>query len=118
MDTTNISKSSDTIVASSPAAVKSMPEPEKRQASQAAAESRQDTPVEKTREMTETLNDIMGDMGTNLGFSIREDLDNQVIVEVKNRKTDELIRQIPSEELLNIMEKMEELSGLIFDRRI
>ncbi|WP_300456288.1 flagellar protein FlaG [Desulfobacula sp.] len=117
MDTTNISKSSDTFIAS-PTTVKSVSEPEKRQASQAALESGKDTQVEKTREMTEALNDIMGDMGTNLGFSIREDLDNQVIVEVKNRRTDELIRQIPSEELLNIMEKMEELSGLIFDRRI
>lgn len=73
---------------------------------------------EKTQEMADALNDIMNDLGTNLGFSIREDMDNRVVVEVKNSKTNELIRQIPSEELLKIMEKMEALSGIIFDGKV
>jgi flagellar protein FlaG len=60
----------------------------------------------------------MDDLQTNLGFSIHEELDNQVIVEIRDRKTGELIRQIPSEELLSIREKMAELTGLLFDQRI
>ena len=74
--------------------------------------------IEEAREMAETLNETMSDLGTNLGFNVLEDMNNQVIVEITNRQTDELIRQIPSEEMLKIMEKMEELSGLIFDSTI
>ncbi len=101
--------------ASSQAPVKSnvVINPEKVQASAVKESS-----SEKTQEMADALNDIMNDLGTNLGFSIREDMDNKVVVEVKNRNTDELIRQIPSEELLKIMEKMEALSGIIFDGKV
>lgn len=83
----------------------------------AVAENRpgESSGVEETRKIAEALNEMMNDLGTNLGFQIREDLDDQVVVEVKNSRTDELIRQIPSEELLKIMEKMADLSGLIFD---
>ena len=70
------------------------------------------------KEMAEALNEYMDDLQTNLGFSIREDLDHQVVVEIKNRKTDELIKQIPSEELLKIMENMKELNGIIFDQSV
>ena len=74
--------------------------------------------MEETRKMAEELNDTMASIGTDLGFYIREDLGNQVVVEIKNKKTDELIKQIPSEEMLKIMQKMEELTGLIFDQRV
>lgn len=72
----------------------------------------------ETQEMVEVLNEFMDDLQTNLGFSIREDLNHQVVVEIKDRKTDELIKQIPTEEMLMIKEKMEELTGLIFDQSI
>jgi flagellar protein FlaG len=74
--------------------------------------------VKDAKEITEILNDYMDDLQTNLGFSIREDLGSQVIVEIKNRKTDEMVKQIPSEELLRIMENMKELSGIIFDQSV
>ena len=74
--------------------------------------------IEETREIADALNEIMDDLGTNMGFHIREDENKQVVVEVKNRETDELVRQIPSEELLVIRDKMEDLSGLLFDRQI
>ncbi len=62
------------------------------------------------------LNELMEDLQTNLGFYIREDLNHQIVIEIKDRSTDELIRQIPSEEMLLIREKMVELNGLIFDQ--
>jgi flagellar protein FlaG len=74
--------------------------------------------VEDIEELSKELNNYMDDFQTNLGFSIHEELDNQVIVEIRDRKTGELIRQIPSEELLSIREKMAELTGLLFDQRI
>ncbi len=74
--------------------------------------------VETTREMVEELNDYMDDLQTNLGFSINEELHSPVIVEIKNRETNELLKQIPSEELIHIREKMIELTGLILDDKV
>ena len=74
--------------------------------------------TEETEQITVDLNEYMSDLQTNLRFSMYEKLDNQVIVEIKNRETDELIKQIPSEELLELRVKMEELTGLLFDAKI
>jgi flagellar protein FlaG len=74
--------------------------------------------VSDTKELVDELNEYMNDLQTQLGFSIREDLDHQVVVEIKNRETEELLKQIPSEELLKIREKMEELTGFLFDQSV
>ena len=74
--------------------------------------------TESTKEVVDALNDYMEDLQTNLRFAIRDDLGHQVVVEIKNRKTDELVKQIPSEELLKIMENMKELTGIIFDQSV
>jgi len=74
--------------------------------------------AEEAQKMADVINEQMAELQTNLGFNIREDLNRKVIVEIKNRSTDELIRQIPSEELLTIMKKMEELTGLLFDESV
>ncbi|WP_041279622.1 flagellar protein FlaG [Desulfobacula toluolica] len=77
-----------------------------------------DFSVEETKQLAEELNEFMDDLKTSLGFSIREDHRHQVIVEIKNRDTDELIKQIPSEELLAIKGKIEEFTGLIFNQKV
>ncbi|SDT85714.1 flagellar protein FlaG [Desulfobacula phenolica] len=74
--------------------------------------------IEETKQLAEELNEFMDDLKTSLGFSIREDHRHQVIVEIKNRDTDELIKQIPSEELLAIKGKIEEFTGLIFNQKV
>lgn len=71
-----------------------------------------------TKKLVDELNEYMNDLQTQLGFSIREDMDHQVVVEIKNRETEELVKQIPSEELLKIREKMEELTGFLFDQSV
>ncbi|MDD4273755.1 MAG: flagellar protein FlaG [Desulfobacter postgatei] len=75
-------------------------------------------PAEEIKELAQTLNEYMDGLQTDLGFFMHEKLNHQVIVEIKNRKTDELIKQIPSEELVMIKEKMAELTGLLFDTSI
>jgi flagellar protein FlaG len=74
--------------------------------------------TEDTKELVQDLNELMDGLQTSIGFSIHEGDNNQVVVQIKDRRTSELIKQIPSEELLVIKEKMEEFTGLIFDRRI
>lgn len=73
---------------------------------------------EETRQLAAEMNEIMDDLQTSLGFSISEDKTHQVIVEITDRRTNEIIKQIPSEELLAIKEKMEELNGMIFDQSV
>jgi flagellar protein FlaG len=69
-------------------------------------------------DLSKELNSYMDDLHTSLGFFIHEELENQVVVEIRDRETDEVIRQIPPEELLKIREKMVELTGLLFDQTI
>jgi flagellar protein FlaG len=84
----------------------------------AKGEPADDLSSEETKQLTSELNEIMDDLQTNLGFSIRKGDDHQIIVEIKNQETNELIKQIPSEELLTLKEKMLELTGLILDQSI
>lgn len=72
---------------------------------------------DETKELVEGLNELMDGLQTSIGFSIHEGDNHQVVVQIKDRKTDELIKQIPSEELLVIKEKMEEFTGLILDHQ-
>ena len=74
--------------------------------------------ADDAKQLAAEMNEIMDDFQTSLGFSIREDLDHQVIVEIKDRETNELIKQIPSEEMLAIKEKMQELTGLLLDQSV
>ena len=84
------------------------PEPEKK-----AEKSQQISP-----EMLENLKTDF-EMIHNVGFqfSVHEQT-NRTIVRVINEETQELIREIPSEEMLNIMAKMDEMMGSIFDRQV
>ncbi len=73
--------------------------------------------VPETEEIVEALNEHMDMLKTSLGFSINKKAD-QIVVTVKNRESDEIIRQIPAEELIKIQEKMEELTGLLLNKEV
>lgn len=91
--------------------------PETRQVDPKNRENQDSLSMDQMKELADDMNEIMDDLQTSIGFSIREE-NNQVIVQIKNRDTDELVRQIPSEELLVLKEKMEEFTGLIFDQSV
>ncbi len=93
-------------------------EPNNRQANKIKEEQERKFSTEQAEQLATQMNEIMDDLQTSLGFSIREDLDHQVVVEITDRKTKELIKQIPTEEMLAIKEKMEEFSGLLFDQKV
>lgn len=67
--------------------------------------------------IVETLNEYTDVLQTKLGFSINEGAD-KIVITVRNKDTDEIIRQIPAEELLLIQEKMEELTGLLLNKKV
>ena len=58
-------------------------------------------------------------MPTNKGFAYDfHEPTNRIIVRVIDRDTDEVIREIPPEKILNATEKMLELVGVIFDKSV
>ena len=65
-------------------------------------------------EMVEVLNAKMQQMHRGLRFSV-DDSSGRIIVKVMDLDTEELIRQIPSEEALRIMRSVGESQNLIFD---
>ena len=65
-------------------------------------------------EMVEALNARMEQMQRGLRFSV-DDSSGRIIVKVMDLDTEELIRQIPSEEALRIMRSVSETQNLIFD---
>lgn len=89
-----------------------------RQAAKIKEEQESNLDVKEAKQLAAEMNEIMDDLQTSIGFSIREDLDHLVIFEITDRKTKEVIKQIPSEEMLAIKEKMEEFSGLLFDQTV
>ncbi|MEN8257436.1 MAG: flagellar protein FlaG [Thermodesulfobacteriota bacterium] len=54
-------------------------------------------------------------MGASLGFSVNEETED-IVMEVTDRESGDLIRQIPSEEVLALRAKLDELVGLLFDQ--
>lgn len=53
-------------------------------------------------------------MGTNLQFSI-DNSSEDVVVRITDKKSGELIRQFPSEEILQLRTKLNDLVGMLFD---
>ncbi len=41
-----------------------------------------------------------------------------IVAQLTDRETEEVIRQIPSEEILKLREKMEDIMGILFDEKI
>lgn len=52
-----------------------------------------------------------------LQFSLHKET-GRTMVKVVNKDTNELIREIPSEEVLNLAAKLDEMIGIIFDEKV
>jgi flagellar protein FlaG len=73
-------------------------------------------PVVDVREAVERLNELLGNKQRNLRFQVDEG-SGRTVITVINAATKEVVRQIPSAELLAIARKLEALGSLI-DARI
>jgi flagellar protein FlaG len=71
---------------------------------------------ERLAGVVERLNERMRGMQRSLQFSVDDD-SGRIVVKVIDRETDEVIRQIPSEEMLAVMKHINDIDGLIFDAR-
>jgi flagellar protein FlaG len=62
----------------------------------------------------EKSNDTARQMNSQIRFQV-DDKTGQVIVKIINKDTKEVIRQIPSEEMVKLASRAEDLRGLIFN---
>jgi len=71
----------------------------------------------ETEDIVKTLENYMNVLKTNIGFRVNTETD-RVIVTITNQETNEVIRQIPSEELISLQERMKELTGILFSETV
>ena len=64
----------------------------------------------------EDIQNFVKDMGRNLSFSV-DDVTGYNVVRVVNPDTNELIRQLPSEELLKIARSMKDLGNVLVNQK-
>lgn len=72
---------------------------------------------EALQKIVDDIQARLDQMGSTLGFSISKKYDS-IVAEVSNKKSGEIIRQIPSEEVLALREKLKEVVGLFFDEKL
>lgn len=82
-----------------------------------AEESEREQEKNLSQEMLDELSmDIEMLHSVGLSFSKHEDT-GRTMVKVINRDTDELIREIPSEQVLDMAAKLDEMVGILFDTK-
>jgi len=67
-------------------------------------------------QLTKKLNDEISLLSTDIKFGFSDDI-NGLFVNVVDTKTDKILRQFPSEDAVDIMSKMRELVGMLFDTK-
>ena len=67
-------------------------------------------------EIVDSINKQMSDNKRALRFSV-DDVLNTFVVTVRNSNSGEIIRQIPSETALRIAHRMEDMKGIIFNKK-
>jgi flagellar protein FlaG len=81
---------------------------------EAAGQQKQSLTTHQMKEVVKELNTVMQQMGTSLTFSI-DNATHKTVVKVLNTQTQEVVRQIPSEEMLRMSQRITELLGVLFD---
>ncbi len=67
-------------------------------------------------ELSKKLNDEMKRIGTSISFAYNETLPG-LTVTVKEYGGEKIIREIPSQEAIELMKRMREVVGVIFDKK-
>ena len=71
----------------------------------------------QVKRMVDSLNQTMGEMKSDLVFSV--DVDTCLkLVKVVDRQTKEVIRQIPNEEMVRFVKVMDELRGVLLKDKV
>ncbi|GAA8106671.1 FlaG family protein [Helicobacter pylori] len=66
--------------------------------------------------LSERLNEEVKRIGTDINFSYNDTIKG-LVVSVKDANGDKVIREIPSKEAVELMQRMRDVIGIIFDKR-
>jgi flagellar protein FlaG len=83
---------------------------------QESAQQAQQPSAEQVKKAVENLKQATQSTAQNLQFSVDHDT-NQTVIRVVDGNTNEVIRQIPSEEVLQIAKSLDKLSGLLLKQK-
>ncbi len=83
----------------------------------ASSASDQQMSTEEVREMVESFQEMSETIQTKLSFSVHEE-NNEIVVKIFDKESEELIRQFPSDEMLALQDKMSDLAGFLFDQNV
>lgn len=72
--------------------------------------------LEQMQEIVDRLNDQMRENNRNLGFSVDRKI-NTFVVTVRDQNTGEVVRQIPNEVVVKFAHNLEDLKGLLFNKK-
>ncbi|WP_370298989.1 flagellar protein FlaG [Pontibacterium sp.] len=94
--------------------VQSPAETPKNERIQQQVKETQELSVEKLEAAIDRINEMMRDNQRSLNFSVDKGSE-EVVVQVRDSETDQVVRQIPNEEALKFAESLDRMMGLIFD---
>lgn len=72
--------------------------------------------MEQIKEAVQKINKVMQAMSNDLEFSIDEDT-NRTIIKVIDQQTNEVIRQLPAKESLEIAKALDKVQGLLIKQK-
>ena len=71
---------------------------------------------DKTEKVAETIKSYMNSMQTDLKIRVHRET-GKIMVKVISKEDGRVVREVPPEELLNLAAKMEDMMGVLFDRK-
>lgn len=63
------------------------------------------------------VNKFLEDEGTYAKLTAHDKFKNEIIVTIIDKKTNEVVMQVPSKKILDMVAKMCEMAGVIFDKK-
>ena len=65
-------------------------------------------------EVLDSFQDMSKTIQTKLNFTVHEE-NNEIVIKVIDKESNQLIRQFPSDEMLNLQDKMRDMAGFLFN---
>ena len=73
--------------------------------------------TEDVKDVLEAFQELSQTIQTRLSFTVHDE-NNEIVVKVFDKESNELIRQFPSDEVLALQDKMSDLAGFLFDQNV
>ncbi|MGH1462497.1 MAG: flagellar protein FlaG [Neptuniibacter sp.] len=84
---------------------------------QKQAQEMQEVSMEKLDAAIDRLNEMMKNSQRSLSYSV-DNASDKVVVQVRDYTTDQIVRQIPTEEALKFAESLDRMLGMLFDEEV